>query len=819
MMYLQQVIATAILLDLHPEIGEATARNHVAGYDIYSPENVEKTLSSVHSELESHLVNNLKVSNATASLASHILLSGIAPEFLVKDLPASLLLGSIDWVTLRRAVALAELNAPGTSRLMTYSQVLAFVEVEPVNKHLELLNSLTALDPIVDWALINNIISAHALEQPDTQATDKAISAYEQFIGVFAHVADVLSTPLPTRKDVGLQVLKTFVPECSFLEEEILLHKNARPFSLFTPPPPSTIVTNAVSTDSSYLAMSPVDLYISHDLASGIWDRATGTSIYEEFPRLRTLYPVESTFYENFDTHYTDRKTASIENIKLLLSSVPYEDRIYFQRGEVSFYTIRSSVAVEHNSTANSAGISYIGTRRPVLLESQKDKDAATGRYGVVMCAYYQGRVICYEVLTLQRQCRKNIPLAKLIIESGTYHSPSKLAFTENPKAYSKPVRPLELPVDIECYTHGVEPRQGISSMAVIEKLGELPAPASSTESQRSAYQSYHNNPQLDAIAKFIETHRPLATYEELRHQAWGQTKLELERETTNNRIEIAINILVPFKSCIEDILSDDEEQRAEGVLSCTLEAASLIFVVIAAAGKIVGIATKSISAASKAASMAKAAIRLGISVLNPLDGAPQLLYGGVKLLNKGAVRLGKYGLEALDTATFQLRRLTGSAQSYDLIKAAQRNDTVRGIIRTLGNSGEDVVVWATRENGQFYAFNTTHRDIRGGILKEFRISDELMHVPLLGKLAPKSYARTIIANGIPIGHRKVDFAIATLNKSVVDSDSKLLLKAFFGSDSDDVTEWFLDGLNAMKEDYKMLSITNIEVKSLGDKM
>ncbi|WP_148050421.1 hypothetical protein [Pseudomonas brassicacearum] len=816
--YLQQVMVTAILLDLHPEIGEETSGKHVAGYDIYSPENVEKSLSTVHSELERHLIDNLKVSSATAPLASHLLLAGIAPEFLVKDLPESLLLGSIDWVTLRRAVALAELNAPGSSRLMTYSQILEFVEIDPVNKQLELLHSLTTLDPILDWALINGIVSADAVNQPDTNTSAKAVLAYEQYIAVYAHTAHVLSTPLPTRKDVALEVLKTFVPECDFLEKEIIFHKNVHSDSKFNLLLPGALLDNLLFSDSSYLAMSLVELYMSHDLVSDTWDRANATSIYKTFPKLSTLHPVKEVFSDNFDTLYNDFKNAFVENIKLFLSSVPYEDRVSFQCGDVSFYTIRHSVAVENNSSANSVGLSHIGTQRPVLMENQRDKDAATGRYGVVMCSYYQGKVSCYEVFTLQRQYRKNNDLARLIVESGTYHAPSRLAFTGNPQAYSKPVTPLNLPIDVECYTLGVAPREGISSTAVIEKLGVLPTAAPSDKSQRSAYQSYHHNKQLGAIARFIETHRPLATYEELKHQAWGQTKLELEREQINKGRQIAFNILVPFKACIEDILSDDTERQSEGALACTLEAATLIFVVIAAAGKIASIATKSISAASKAASMARVGLTLGVSVLNPLDGVPQLLYGGAKLLKRGALRLGKYGLEAMDTATFQLRRLTGSAQSYDLIKAANRTDTVRGTIRTLGDSGSDVVVWATRENNQFYALNTTYRDLRGGILKEFRISDDLLHVPLLGKVVPKSYAKTIIASGIPIGNRKVDFAIEALNKSVIDSDSKFLLKAFFGSDSNDVTEWFLNGLNSIKEDYKKLSTRNIAIESLGDK-
>ena len=72
---LQQILLTALLLDLHPMVGEQEPRNQVAGFDLYSAQHIEKSFASVQTEFERHLINNHRITEQNAALASHLLLS------------------------------------------------------------------------------------------------------------------------------------------------------------------------------------------------------------------------------------------------------------------------------------------------------------------------------------------------------------------------------------------------------------------------------------------------------------------------------------------------------------------------------------------------------------------------------------------------------------------------------------------------------------------------------------------------------------------------------------------------------------------------
>jgi hypothetical protein len=96
------------------------------------------------------------------------------------------------------------------------------------------------------------------------------------------------------------------------------------------------------------------------------------------------------------------------------------------------------------------------------------------------------------------------------------------------------------------------------------------------------------------------------------------------------------------------------------------MDAALVAFVfasVPAQVGKAIG---KSASLATKLLSASRIGTRTVVSLLNPLDGIPTLIKGGVKLIGRSTLKVGHYGAHIIRN---QLRHLTG-ANSYDLIKA-----------------------------------------------------------------------------------------------------------------------------------------------------
>lgn len=792
--YRQQVMLTAVLLDMHPSIGEEEPRNHVAGFNLYATEHVEHSFAAVRTALESHLVAKAGVSEQTAPLAAHLLLAGAAPEFLVKDLPSTLLLGTPQWVEFCRTVAMVEFNEPGSSRLMTYAQIRKLATIDWLDESLTTLNSLLAMDTLLDWALLNGIITLADVQNARTTAIGTATSAYEKHLGLFAEVQAKLSKPFPTRRDIALNILKITAPDCDFIEDEILRKKSPHA------PRPGFVTSEP---------MSLVELLMANELGSRQWNIANN-SLYDIYPFINNeTYRLKPEFDYLFNRANTQFSEAMSSSFKLAFTTLPPLDRRRLSQGQVSLFTVRPSVAIvptpENTFTLNpfkllihtATELTQLGYK-----ENQADKDAATGRYGVVICAYFENKLYCYELFTLHGVCRENPALAELISHNGLLNQSPRTDFSGSANRYGPPSATYRLPTDIECYTHGVNPGIQPTSIGVIEKLAVLPVAAThSTRQTRGYYHSFYSG-EFNELAAFIQKHRPLATYDELLKECWGQTKLERLRAEYDGVVDTVLNVIVPFKSCIQDILSDDPDRRAEGWASCTLEAAMTLLLVVGAVAKVVSIAAKTASVAAKAASMARVGVGLLNSVFNPLDGIPALVRKGVKVL-----KLRKLGTDVLENATFQLRKLTGSAQSYDLVKAANRADTGLGTWRPLASSTDSLVVLATRHNDQWYALNRQGQAI-GPKLKNFDFLN-VLRLPGFHKRMPVVYSRKLLKDALPAARRKVDEAIKVMTNSASEYDSGLVLKLLMGDNSPEARRKFLDALQDVRNDLAKITPDN----------
>ncbi|MHC8326859.1 hypothetical protein [Pseudomonas sp. LB1P83] len=792
--HLQSLLLAAIILGFDPSAGQV--RNQIAGYDLYQPGNVDRSPLEVRADLEDHLHRLNKGAGLATPLASLILLAGIAPEFTVRDLPESLRLGTPAWVTLSQAVALAELNAPGSSRIMNYAQLLDFAALEPVTKELSLLQSVVTINPVINWAAINGVVSPDADGNYDERVLQDATFAFKQYIHDFDNVISALSSPLPSRETLARTQLQKELAGCDFLDKKIFVQEGK----------------GFYGSRGSSLKMSMVDLHMSDDLAPGEWDRR-GTSVYTSFPQVTTLYPVSELFEPAFNAYYEKLEAAIVATIKLALSQLPQQDRIALQAGEVSFYTIRKPVAILHNMSGSSVGLVGANTQPGQLKETQIDKDAATCRYGIVLCATYQGRLSCYEVFTLRGECRKNPGLGRILVNSGKINSLSRVDFKGSMTDPTPAISPLSLPIDFNAYNQGVEPITDISSHAVIEKLGVLPATLPLAPTTSGPYQSFCSEP-FKAIASFIFKHRPMASYEELYRNAEGRTALELEREKAERIGTFIIDLVVPFKRCIEDLSSDDKTRQAEGAVGCIIDGLALLGTVVGVAGKFASAAAKTASLTSRTAHLARIGAGVTFSIFNPLDGTPQLLFGGARLLKKGFLKLSSQAAAALESATFQLHRLTGSAQSYDLLKAVNRKDVVFGTWRPLGDAGEPVSIWAIRDEKQWFGLNLRTGEPWGPALKNFRITKDPIRVPGWHRVMPKSYARSVIKEGLPLASKKVDDAIHVLNDPTLIQESNAVLNLLLANDSSAARSTYRDYLIAVREDLSNIKPGNFIIDS-----
>lgn len=797
---LHQVLLTAVLLDLHPTIGEPEPRNHVLGFNLCAAEHIEQSFASVQTLFEMHLIKHHGISEQNVALAAHLLLAGTAPEYLIRDLPASLLLGTLQWVDYCRAVTVVEINAPGSSRAMTFAQLQQLMEFDSVSEPQQTLNAFAAVDPVVDWGLLNSIVTMDDVNASFNKTLEVVLAAQSRYSQRAVETAQALSRPLPTRKNIARDILKFAAPDCDYLEEDVLYQQKNHSYQDFNAEP---------------LPMSLVDLHMSNDLATGDWDLKKGGSVYKAFPQmLSRLVPPDRIFHLEFNRAYITYADSMAAHLKLTLSSLPLLDRTRLLRGEVSCFTLRPSVASPGLPDPISTIISPPDNLLELIFpENQQDKDAATGRYGVVMCTQYENQLYCYELFTLHGECRENPQLAELIKKKGLLRLPSREHFSGSMSRNVTPEPVYQLPTDLQCYTHGVTPGLVASSHGVIEKLAVLPAMTGSAGLRNKGYYESFNTGEFDRLVNFVLKHRPIATYDELVKECWGQTRLEKRRIDREEQFDTLLNIVVPFKSCIEDINSDDPDRRSNGVGMCVLEAAMTVLMVVGVVAKIALIAAKTGTVVAKAAQMAKVGLFMLNSLFNPLDGVPDLLRGGARLINKGLLRLGKNN--TLSTAASDLRKLTGSAPYGGLLNVADPDLIRLGTRRQVDASADLFNIWGIRHQEQWYALSR-HGKPWGPKLNHFE-PHKVWHLLKLDKLMPASYTRKLLKEALPISRNKVDDAIRALTDPSFTTDSGPVVKLLMGDNSVQARNKLLGHLHEVKRDFARVTPDNFFMEKVNE--
>lgn len=807
---LEQLLITAILLELYPDFGKAQGRKSIGGFDLYAPTNVERSSLVVRNELETFLCTKGWVSPVLAPMAAHLLLAEIAPEFLVKGVPSSLTMGSVAWVVFCRGVALVEAVRKGASRVLTYGQIMAYVELEPVSSPLSRLRDLAMIDPIVDWALLNGVIKSSELTQAAKETTERAIAAFEDYTEHFTHLARVVSNPLPSREDIARKALEEVAPGCDFLDQKVIYQRPG----LYASP----------------TAMSMVDLHMSGDLASGQWDlRAvfpddvttpdllagvthykrptfhdpSVLSIYKRFPLLSYLAPNNVEFHRQLRGYLGNLNSAVVTNVKLALSHMLPFDLEIFLKGKVTFFTLRGA-AVE-TSSRRFGGPLTLDTD----YETQQGKDAVTGRFGVVMYATHENTVACYELFTFRGELRKNDVLGKLITTKGKCSGRSRIDFNGDLNAQVAPT-PLEaLPITLKEYTEGVAAEHHArSDMAIIEKLGELPAPRSVVARTQSVYMNF-GNPQFVRIAEFVVNNHPFRKFSEVEAMATVPTALESQRKMGNDTADYIVDLVVPFKKCIEDLSSGEHNKVVDGIYGCAMDAIALGGAFAGAAAKALSISSKAVSLSSKAAQLTKLAFVTSVSLINPLDGVPTALFGAGKLVHKGALRFNRQAQEILGLAQSQLQKLNGRHKTYDLIRAANRADTTgQGTWRPLGATGDTLTVVATRNARQWYALDRLGKPW-GPKLNNFTFQAPIQF-PRFSKTLPLNYTRQFIEQSLPLARAKIENAINVLNSLDLTKERNAIIKVLMGSSSGDAFERLLNYLRLVRADFAGLSISNM---------
>ncbi|MBC8998692.1 hypothetical protein IAI51_19375 [Pseudomonas sp. N40(2020)] len=800
---LRQLLVTALLLELDPSLLHTNQRRKIAGFDLYAPSNVERHAFTVREEFTAFLRAKGWVDPDLAPLIAHMLLSRTAPEFLVREIPSSITLGSIAWIIFCRAVVLVDAAKAGASRVLTYAQIMAYADLEPISDAQKHLRDLALIDPIVNWALINQVITPTEFEQSEEAATRRAIEAFEQHSEKFAQIARAFSTALPSRSGIARAALKVAAPGCDTLDEKALSEKGGQQ------------------------VMSMVDLHQSGDLVSGKWDRRTvrlvtngvplpsinynpsGISLYTRYPLLLKLSSCDEEMDRQLVVHLKDLNSAMLSTVKLALAQMPEADLRAFMNARINFLTVRESAIY---TTSRRAG-GPVGIDFP--RETQQSRDAATGRFGLVMCASYNNAFVCYELFTSRGEFRKNDALGALIIRERKLEQRSRMSRPADLTTHLTLTYPQNLPINVKCFTHAVAQDPSVkSSMAIIDNFGVLPEPANSANPMHGFYQRF-NDPNVARIAEFVVNHRPFLNAQELRELVRIPTPLELSREDGERLLTYFIDLVVPFKKCIEDIASGEHDKVVDGVYGCLMDGIGLVGTVAGASSKVLSISAKAISTTSKAARFTRLAFTSAISLVNPLDGVPSGLQAGGKLVHKGLLRFNKSTHEIIAKANKQLHTLSGRRQSYDLIDSAGSAQLGLGSWRPRGAASDAVAVLAARRDNKWYVLNR-RGDLWGKPLNGFSYNAPL-HLRYSPRTLPESYTRKFIEQSLPRARAKIENAIGAMSRHDFKRDCSLVMKTLFGDTSSVATERLVNYLRLIRFDFAGFSLSNIALDAFKE--
>jgi hypothetical protein len=640
--FVEQLIFAAILLDLDAEADiTATA---FAGYDLYSSRHMLNPPGTVRRELEEHLISQRGLNKVIAPLVAELVLAGMAPEYLVNDAPAQLKIATPGWVVLSQAVHFAETISPGISRSMTYEHLLGFARFSKLTPELQAAHDQIAVDPIMTWALMNKLATREADGSLSEVTVLQASAEYRRYVDQILQASIQLREKLPHRRPLALEEMRKEVPDCD---------------------PDELLVKHRGTGGGNGRKVSVVDLYMGDELNSEDWDRINGTSIYQSFPNLLSLYPAND-LYEEAISRYAQQMQAAMEcNINVAFSQLRPRDRGFIENAHLAIYCVQQFTRPHYPTLPTPGGITPV---RPAVAGD-------TGRFGIIICAVIQAEVRCYELFPLKSQCRLSEKL------TSVFTALVKPDGLDNATDFTSREQFDDLPIDITAYLSNSEPRT-TQSKAFIRKVGEFKESWEDTDG-RSTPNRFFRSSRKEAISELIAKEIPAFTAAELWQMGLDQTQREKAIATTETIFNTLINVIIPFKECVEELSSGDNSRQIKAINGCVMDVIGVAAVVAALPLKIAGTALKATTTAAKLLSGSKVIALTIVNLFNPLDGLPKLLQGGGKLIGRSLKRLGTHASAIPHAAREQLRLLTG-ANRYDLIKAINHTDSASRIRMSL---------------------------------------------------------------------------------------------------------------------------------------
>ena len=724
-----QLLATALKLSVDSPV--PGIQGQVAGYALYQPGNLGRSLKEVRGDVEKHLESK-GVDAALSQLVAHLFLAQSAPEMLVKadprvpadaaqvfnQDPQLITVGSTGWLELRQGCAIADtLSGAGSSRLMNLTQIMALSRLEASGEQQEILLKNLAAKPLLDWGVMAGIFPATSDGQYSPGDYRAAAQAFTERENQTRDAFATLTREPPTQASLLVKQLATLFPEMT--EQEIrtfkleldtdVKYEPRQHAHLETRHPLLTdvILTNQVEGDPLLAA----DRWLNGEKKYKFIHPTISQATFEE--RIKRLPKIKPLVAQAVDQYIADTRTAQATALKLMIAQLPLQDRRALELGKIEFFTVRKETgeSLDADQGEGSNVAKNMGARGLLL---RYETDAVTPRFGY------------YEVFPGSGQMVKRTDLPYKLPLGGKTTTEQE-AF--GPFAYvRKPFqRGTEQPFDFDAYSTGSLARDGTKSVVIVEKSAtELPPMAEIPSRQvPNTFASSKTAQIVEACLahSFDEKREALLEY------ANQPTKLHSRRTYpfTSGNVFTAENArmmlsLIPFVGAISDI--------AQGNVGAGLKGLLIDFASFSVTGGLAG-ARRFLSGlktlipfSGKAFSMSglKGAGAFFRSLFNPLDGVVDVLKAGPKavtasrkILMGEVARVGP-GLY-MPTTAFEKCRWAMGVKNTAFTQVAPSAGQWPG--SRFGTS-QNRELYAIQKNGQWYAISPTTCRPEGAPLAQF---------------------------------------------------------------------------------------------------
>ncbi|MFJ5255874.1 hypothetical protein ACIP8I_11805 [Pseudomonas sp. NPDC088414] len=647
-----RLLLAAVVLDLDMGSEERVETHRALRYGSL---HVHETPAQACAGLKVHFEQINRVSPFAAYLAVELVLAGQSPEFLVAT-PATLLIGSPGWVMLRKAVMLIERIAPGLSLKMSYEQLMKFAALAPLSDAQRSLHQILNLQCVLDWANINELmLGEDSLSQE--QIAMAAMNHYNTYAGELEAAMKSITAAPVSRRALAQQTL---------FDAGIDQHDE-----VFASP----------RNQGGLISDTVINLYLANQLhRKNLISKSTKRKLHDVHPALASLAPINQLYAEKLKPQHETFKSGISTLIRLAFSRLDMSDREALTQGASTFYLVRGNPNIPVRSADHFSP------------------------HGVVILCRHKSKNRCFELFPLQGLCRKSDRLGEAFADASTIEHYVKYDETTSDKTGSFPslIYLESVITEYAAYFEGAIPRQSeqpdINTLLpyshwelaeyadvheygmLLERFGQFAQhdePSAWFTSPMESYQS----PRLKDIADFIAQKNPTITYDEYYRMGYDQTDYEEKQEEYERIANIILNIFIPFRGCIQQLTSDDPNERSGAAFTCIIDTLAVAFVFIGAAGAL----AKAVASSTRLLSLGRVAGSVLVSIFNPVDGIPQLLIGAGKLAGKGVLKLSHYGSSISKAGVRQLRRLTTtSSGSYDLVKALSKSGAAAEIRMTL---------------------------------------------------------------------------------------------------------------------------------------